>query len=59
MDYLVYAYLQLGEDANAKAVLDEMNTVTDTSTIAVADAPLADRREAEVPMGGHSGDAHR
>jgi tetratricopeptide (TPR) repeat protein len=28
MDYLVYAYLQLGEDAKAKAVLDEMKTVT-------------------------------
>ena len=28
MDYLVYAYLQLGQDAKAKAVLDNMNTVT-------------------------------
>jgi tetratricopeptide (TPR) repeat protein len=28
MDYLVYAYLQLGEDAKAKAVLDEMEAVT-------------------------------
>ena len=28
MDYLVYAYLQLGQDAKAKAVLDEMTTVT-------------------------------
>src|SRR6185437_8620767 len=27
MDYKVYAYLQLGEDANAKAVIDEMLTV--------------------------------
>ncbi len=27
MDYLVYAYLQLGEDAKAKAVLDDMATV--------------------------------
>jgi len=27
MDYLVYAYLQAGQDANAKAVLDDMNTV--------------------------------
>lgn len=28
MDYLVYAYLQLGQDKNAAAVIDEMNTVT-------------------------------
>jgi Tfp pilus assembly protein PilF len=28
MDYLVYAYLQLGQDSKAKAVLDNMNTVT-------------------------------
>jgi Tetratricopeptide repeat len=28
MDYLVYAYLQLGQDSKAKAVLDDMNTVT-------------------------------
>jgi len=28
MDYLVYAYLQLGQDAKAKAVIDEMSTVT-------------------------------
>jgi tetratricopeptide (TPR) repeat protein len=27
MDYQVYAYLQLGQDQNAKAVLDEMTTV--------------------------------
>jgi tetratricopeptide (TPR) repeat protein len=27
MDYLVYAYLQLGQDAKAKAVIDAMNTV--------------------------------
>jgi len=27
MDYLVYAYLQLGEDTKAKAVLDDMATV--------------------------------
>jgi tetratricopeptide (TPR) repeat protein len=27
MDYLVYAYLQLGQDAKAKAVLDDMTTV--------------------------------
>jgi tetratricopeptide (TPR) repeat protein len=27
MDYLVYAYLQLGEDTKAKAVLDDMTTV--------------------------------
>jgi len=28
MDYLVYAYLQLGKDKKAKDVVDEMNTVT-------------------------------
>ena len=28
MDYLVYAYLQLGQDAKAKAVLDDMSTVS-------------------------------
>ena len=28
MDYLVYAYLQLGQDDEAKAVVDEMGTVT-------------------------------
>ena len=28
MDYLVYAYLQLGQDAKAKAVIDEMLAVT-------------------------------
>ncbi|HEY6980780.1 tetratricopeptide repeat protein [Reyranella sp.] len=28
MDYLVYAYLQLGQDHKAKAVVDEMTTVT-------------------------------
>ncbi len=28
MDYLVYAYLQLGQDSQAKAVIDEMNTVS-------------------------------
>src|SRR6266852_1075734 len=28
MDYLVYAYLQLGQDKKAKAVIDEMMTVT-------------------------------
>ena len=28
MDYLVYAYLQLGQDKKAQAVIDEMNTVT-------------------------------
>ena len=28
MDYMVYAYLQLGQDAKAKAVVDEMTTVT-------------------------------
>ena len=28
MDYMVYAYLQLGQDAKAKAVVDDMMTVT-------------------------------
>jgi hypothetical protein len=28
MDYLVYAYLQLGQDGKAKAVMDEMNRVS-------------------------------
>jgi hypothetical protein len=28
MDYEVYAYLQLGQDANAKAIIDEMTAVT-------------------------------
>jgi len=28
MDYLVYAYLQLGQDAKAREVVDEMNVVT-------------------------------
>jgi Tetratricopeptide repeat len=28
MDYMVYAYLQLGQDKEAKAVLDDMTTVT-------------------------------
>jgi hypothetical protein len=28
MDYLVYAYLQLGQDKDAAAVIDEMNAVT-------------------------------
>jgi hypothetical protein len=28
MDYQVYGYLQLGQDANARAVIDEMKTVT-------------------------------
>ena len=27
MDYLVYAYLQLGQDAKAQAVIDEMMAV--------------------------------
>ena len=27
MDYQVYAYLQLGQDTKAKAVLDDMTTV--------------------------------
>ena len=31
MDYLVYAYLQLGEDAHAKAILDQMRIVSGAS----------------------------
>jgi len=30
-DYLVYAYLQLGQDAKARKVIDDMNTVTGVS----------------------------
>jgi tetratricopeptide (TPR) repeat protein len=36
MDYLVYAYLQLGQDEKAKAVVDEMQTVTGFSETFVA-----------------------
>jgi hypothetical protein len=36
MDYLVYAYLQLGQDAKAKAVIDEMNTVRGFSETFIA-----------------------
>jgi hypothetical protein len=36
MDYLVYAYLQLGQDDQAKAVIDEMNTVKGFSETFVA-----------------------
>ena len=36
MDYLVYAYLQLGQDDKAKAVVDEMKTVTGFSENFVA-----------------------
>jgi tetratricopeptide (TPR) repeat protein len=28
MDYLVYAYLQLGQDSKAKKIMDEMNSIT-------------------------------
>jgi tetratricopeptide (TPR) repeat protein len=42
MDYQVYAYLQLGQDRNAKAVLDEMTTVTGfTETFLVGNYALA------------------
>jgi len=42
MDYLVYAYLQLGQDAKAKAVIDEMQTVTGfTETFFVGPYALA------------------
>jgi hypothetical protein len=36
MDYLVYAYLQLGQDDKAKAIVDEMKTVTGFSEGALA-----------------------
>jgi tetratricopeptide (TPR) repeat protein len=36
MDYLVYAYLQLGQDDKAKAVIDEMKTVTGFSETFIA-----------------------
>src|SRR6201996_1291866 len=36
MDYLVYAYLQLGQDDKAKAVIDEMNTVKGFSETYIA-----------------------
>src|ERR1700761_6591793 len=35
-DYLVYAYLQLGQDDKAKAVIDEMNTVKGFSETYIA-----------------------
>jgi hypothetical protein len=42
MDYVVYAYLQLGQDAKAKAVLDEMSAVTGfTETFLVGPYALA------------------
>jgi hypothetical protein len=42
MDYQVYAYLQLGQDKEAKAVLDEMMTVTGfTETFLVGPYALA------------------
>lgn len=42
MDYQVYAYLQLGQDAEAKAVLDQMTTVTGfTETFLVGPYALA------------------
>ena len=42
MDYQVYAYLQLGQDKAAKAVLDEMTTVTGfTETFLVGPYALA------------------
>src|SRR6266852_8375494 len=36
MDYLVYAYLQLGQDKKASAVIDEMNMVTGFSETFIA-----------------------
>jgi len=42
MDYMVYAYLQLGEDGKAKAVLDDMTTVAGfTETFLVGPYALA------------------
>jgi hypothetical protein len=42
MDYTVYAYLQLGQDSKAKAVLDDMTTVTGfTETFLVGPYALA------------------
>jgi hypothetical protein len=42
MDYMVYAYLQLGQDAKAKAVVDEMTKVTGfTETFLVGPYALA------------------
>src|SRR3982075_1998483 len=42
MDYEVYAYLQLGQDEKAKAILDEMTTVTGfTETFLVGPYALA------------------
>jgi tetratricopeptide (TPR) repeat protein len=42
MDYLVYAYLQLGEDRKAKAVIDEMKSVAGfTETFLVGPYALA------------------
>jgi len=42
MDYQVYAYLQLGQDAKAKALLDEMTSVTGfTETFLVGPYALA------------------
>ncbi len=38
MDYQVYAYLQMGQDARAKAVLDEMATVQVTNATFLAGA---------------------
>src|SRR5207244_12183826 len=36
MDYLVYAYLQLGQDKDAAAVIDEMNGVTGVTETLIA-----------------------
>ncbi len=36
MDYMVYAYLQLGQDEKARATIDEMNTVTGFSETVLA-----------------------
>ena len=42
MDYLVYAYLQLGQDTKAKAVIDDMMKVTGFSRDLPSGAVLAD-----------------
>src|SRR5258708_29827901 len=36
MDYMVYGYLQLGQDNEAKAVIDDMNTITGFSETFIA-----------------------
>jgi hypothetical protein len=50
MDYMVYAYLQLGQDSKAKAVLDNMNAVTGfTETFLPGPYALAQRNFRSAP----------